>query len=70
MEAEEITQDLKQEIDQNLETKNLEEKVHMCYKLVDDLCHEIVYHKHEGIDYKIMKKEVISVITKILKGTI
>ena len=51
-------------------TKNLEEKVHMCYKLVDDLCHEIVYHKHEGIDYKIMKKEVISVITKILKGTI
>ena len=51
-------------------TKHLEEKVHICYKLIDDLCHEIVYHKHSNMNYDVMKKEVINIITKTIKGTI
>lgn len=48
-------------------TPNLKEKVHIIYGMVDNLCHEIVYHKHEQINYNIMKKEVINIIIKILK---
>lgn len=43
------------------------EKVHIIYGLIDNYCHEAVYHKHEEIDYEVMKKEVISVIVNLLK---
>ena len=47
---------------------NLVEKVHICVNLIDNLCHEIVYHKHNEIDYDIMKNEVVSIIVNLLKS--
>jgi AcrR family transcriptional regulator len=46
---------------------NAREKVHIVIGLIDNLCHEIVYHKHESFDYKKMKEEVINIIVSILK---
>lgn len=46
---------------------NLNEKVHLIIGIVENLCHEIVYHKHSSLDYDIMKNEVINIILNILK---
>ncbi len=46
---------------------NCSEKVHIAYNMVDNLCHEIVYHKHDKIDYDVMKKEIIEIIVNLLK---
>lgn len=43
----------------NFDSNNLYEKVHIIMGIVDNLCHEIVYHKHKEIDYSAMKKIVI-----------
>ncbi len=47
-------------------TKNLHEKVHIIIGLVDNLCHEIVYHKHKELDYNIMTNIVVKEIVNIL----
>lgn len=47
--------------------KNSREKVHIAFGMIDNLCHEIVYHKHEKINYDIMKNEIINMIINILK---
>ena len=52
----------------NIITENLYEKVHIIIGIVENLCHEIVYHKHKTINYDIMKKEVIKIIEKILNN--
>ena len=46
----------------------MNEKVHIIIHIVEDLCHEIVYHKHKSVNYDIMKKEVINIIINILKN--
>jgi AcrR family transcriptional regulator len=51
----------------NIHITNAREKVHIAVGLIDNLCHEIVYHKHENIDYNLMKDEVINIIVHILK---
>lgn len=45
---------------------NLFEKVHIIIGIVENYCHEIVYHKHESIHYDIMKNEVINTICYLL----
>ena len=45
---------------------NLFEKVHIIIGIVENYCHEIVYHKHESINYDIMKNEVIKTICYLL----
>lgn len=45
---------------------NLNEKVHLIIGIVENLCHEIVYHKHSSLDYDVMKNEVINIILNIL----
>ena len=47
--------------------KNLREKVHIIIGLIDNFCHEVVYHKHKNIDYSVMQEEVILSIINILK---
>lgn len=47
-------------------TENLQEKVHIIIGLVDNLCHEIVYHKHNELNYKIMTDIVVKEIINIL----
>ena len=46
---------------------NLNEKVHLIIGIVENLCHEIGYHKHSSLDYDVMKNEVINIILNILK---
>ena len=52
----------------NIKFSNMNEKVHIIIHIVEDLCHEIVYHKHKSVNYDIMKKEVINIIINILKN--
>ena len=48
--------------------QNMEEKVHIIVGLVDNLCHEIVYHKHSELDYNamtdIITNEIVNLLTK------
>lgn len=54
-------------IKNNITDNNLKEKVHIIIGMIDNLCHEIVYHKHEGLDYKVMTSIVIDNITNLVK---
>ena len=54
-------------IENNFKIFNIEEKVHIIIGLVDNLCHEIVYHKHKELDYDIMTDVVVNEIVNILK---
>lgn len=45
---------------------NLFEKVHIIIGIVENYYHEIVYHKHESINYNVMKNEVINTICYLL----
>ncbi len=51
----------------NIIIDNAYEKVHIIIGIIENLCHEIVYHKHKEINYDIMKKEVIKIVEGILK---
>ena len=51
----------------NYHIENAREKIHIAFGLIDNLCHEIVYHKHKEVNYDIMKDEVINIIVNILK---
>lgn len=46
---------------------NLEEKIHIIIAMVDNLCHDIVYHKHKNINYNAMKNIIINEIIHLLK---
>lgn len=53
-------------IENNIILENARERIHLIIGIVENLCHEIVYHKHDEINYDIMKKEVINMIKKSL----
>ena len=42
------------------------ERVHIIIGLVENYCHEVVYHNHKGMDYKKMKEDLIEVISYLL----
>ena len=48
------------------ESENLSEKVHVSIGMIDNLCHEIVYHKHKELDYSKMIDIVVESITIML----
>ena len=52
--------------EKNLKITNIEEKVHIIYGLMDNYCHEVVYHKHKTLSYDIMKEEIIKIIVNVL----
>lgn len=63
----EITNDLTNLlIKNNFSAINLQEKVHIAMHLVDDLCHEIIYHKHKELNYDVMTYIVVDNIVNIL----
>lgn len=45
----------------------IDERVHISINLIDDLCHEIVYHKHNELNYDIMINLVLDTIVNLLK---
>ena len=47
--------------------KNINEKVHIIIGIIENYCHEIVYHKHNSINYDDMKNEVIGIVNYLLK---
>lgn len=54
-------------IENDFNKENLLEKVHIALNLIDNLCHEIVYHKHEELNYDIMTENVIDLIVDLLQ---
>ena len=54
--------------DNKFSTDNLLEKVHIVIGLIDNLCHEVVYHKHKDLNYDVMIDLVIENIVKFLKN--
>ena len=51
----------------NIKIKNPIEKIHIAIGIIENLCHELVYHKHKDLNYNVMQDEVIKIITNILK---
>ena len=49
-----------------IKVENAHEKIHILSNIIDNLCHEIVYHKHEELDYTKMKQYVIDIIKNTL----
>lgn len=52
----------------NIYLQNPREKVHIIWGIIDNFCHEVVYHKHSRMNYDIMQNEVIGIIMNIIKG--
>ena len=50
----------------NIKKEQLKEKVHIIIGMIDNLCHEVVYHKHKELDYETMTNLVINNINKLL----
>ena len=50
----------------NFDFKDLTERVHIIIGLIDNICHEIVYHKHKDINYDTMTDITINEIVHIL----
>lgn len=51
----------------NINPENINEKAHLIISIIDNLCHEIVYHKHENMNYNIMTEIAINTILYLLK---
>ena len=51
----------------NLKITDIYEKSHLILTWIDDLCHEVVYHKHDNLNYNKMTDIVINSILQLLK---
>ena len=45
---------------------NINEKIHIVIGLIDNLCHEVVYHKHKELNYDVMTNIVVNEIVNLL----
>ena len=55
-------------VENGFNPENILEKVHISINLIDDLCHEIVYHKHSELNYDKMIDNVVSSIVYLLNN--
>ncbi len=46
---------------------HLDERVHIALGMIENLCHEVIYHKHKDMDYEIMTDLVINNIKELFK---
>lgn len=53
--------------DNNIVIDNIYERTHLILKLIDDLCHEIAFHKHKDMNYDKMTDLVIASIMHLLE---
>lgn len=66
---EEMTDSIKELlIDNGFKDNNLLEKVHIMIGMIDNLCHEVIYHKHGDMNYDIMTDLIISNIKELFKN--
>lgn len=54
-------------LENNFKDNNLDEKIHVIIGMIDNLCHEVTYHKHKEMNYEVMTDIVIENIKNILK---
>ena len=45
---------------------NINERVHLIIGIIENLCHEVIYHKHSSINYENMTSLVVNTIVNIL----
>ena len=65
----EMTNSLKEILlDNGFDNNNLTEKVHVMMGLIDNLCHEVTYHKHSNMNYDVMTNLVIDNIKALFKN--
>lgn len=57
-------------LENNFKDNNLNEKVHIMIGMIDNLCHEVIYHKHKSMNYDIMTDIVINSIKDLFKDDI
>jgi deoxycytidylate deaminase len=55
-------------IKNNFKDNNLNEKVHIMIGMIDNLCHEVIYHKHKNMDYEKMTDIVIENLINLFKN--
>ncbi len=55
-------------LENDFNIKNIDEKAHLILSIIDNFSHEVIYHKHENLNYDLMKEEIIKTIINILKG--
>lgn len=55
-------------LENNFKDNNLDEKIHVVIGMIDNLCHEVTYHKHKEMNYEIMTDIVIENIKIIFKN--
>ena len=55
-------------VNNDFKGENLYEKVHIMIGLIDNLCHEVIYHKHSDMNYDIMTDLVIDNIKNLFKN--
>ena len=53
--------------DMQITPKDVYEKVHISINMVDSLCHEIIYHHHDILNYEKMKEITVNIIYNLLK---
>ncbi len=53
---------------QGITPANAQEKVHIAMGMIENFCHEVVYHKHEYMNYGIMKQEIIRAIVIMMSN--
>lgn len=64
----EVTEKIKDLLVKNgYEDEHLLEIVHIIIGLIDNLCHEIIYHKHKNINYDAMTNITIDIIKNLFK---
>lgn len=64
---ENITQSFIEFLKKYYSGEHLAEKTHIAYNILEDLCHELVYHKHKDMDYNYMTNMVVLVLLGIFK---
>ena len=65
----EMTNTLKRILIENgFKDDDLYEKVHIMMGLIDNLCHEIIYHKHNDMNYDVMTNLVTENIKNLFKN--
>lgn len=52
----------------NFNDNNLSEKAHITVGIIDNLCHEIIYHKHDDMNYIVMTDLIIENIINLFKN--
>ncbi|MDD6155202.1 MAG: TetR/AcrR family transcriptional regulator [Eubacteriales bacterium] len=51
-----------------IDSDHLEEKIHIMLGMVDNYCHEVIYHRHDLLDYEAMRAVLIDTCVSMITG--